>query len=404
MRRILLLLLLIPASFADDSSLSTFFNGTLDTLHQQGNDFVTATAAGGAGLGGAARTVYEAFGPSSCGDDWIRMGPGGSAQVVGLWLVPSVFVVLIVSFGVASIYMLGTFLQSPGLITLAKDEGWQAVISIVRVLFLVGLLLGGEAWYTINSAGSTDIVYANSDTMIDASMGFARLMVSEMVNHYSVLLIYNMVIHTIYSSTMWFGVTWRAMYSFNLGPVLKPIIDIIGTALQYLSLGLSTWLLHIITLCLIKKWTWGLFIPLSLLLRAFPYTRNAGEALFALALAMAIFYPFMFLFDYEVHKIMVYNIVDAENALSNLIHQSGILSVAGAFLVVVFLSAGVFMPFFLGTALNIGFELIRGAVYYIVIMSLLLPFLNIFVTLTIAKETANFFRVDVNFLSFLKII
>ena len=69
-----------------------------------------------------------------------------------------------------------------------------------------------------------------------------------------------------------------------------------------------------------------------------------------------------------------------------------------------FLMAGVFMPFFLGGALGLAFELIRGAVYYIVIMSLLLPFLNLFVTLTAAKEIAAFFRVDVNFMSFLKII
>ncbi|MDD5171818.1 MAG: hypothetical protein PHF60_02165, partial [Candidatus ainarchaeum sp.] len=73
-------------------------------------------------------------------------------------------------------------------------------------------------------------------------------------------------------------------------------------------------------------------------------------------------------------------------------------------LVAMFLMAGVFMPFFMGGALTVAFELIRGAIYYIVIMSIILPFLNIFITLTTAKETADFFRVDVNFMSFLKII
>jgi hypothetical protein len=235
-------------------------------------------------------------------------------------------------------------------------------------------------------------------------MAFSRLMVSDMVSHYSMLLMYNMVIHTLYSSTMWVGVTWRAMYSFNLGPVLKPLIDIIGSALQYLSLGISEWLLHIVTLCLIKKWTWGLFIPMSVLLRAFPYTRNAGEALFALVFALALFYPFMFIFDYEVHKIMKYNLVDSQKALSSFLHKSGILALFGSVLVAVFLMAGVFMPFFLGGALNLAFELVRSAVYYIVIISIFLPFINIFVTLTAAKEIAGFFRVDVNFMSFLRII
>jgi hypothetical protein len=65
---------------------------------------------------------------------------------------------------------------------------------------------------------------------------------------------------------------------------------------------------------------------------------------------------------------------------------------------------GVFIPFFLGSALNLALEMIRGAVYYIVIMSLVLPVVNIFLTLTVAREMSRFFRSDVNFLSFLKII
>jgi hypothetical protein len=229
-------------------------------------------------------------------------------------------------------------------------------------------------------------------------------MVSQMTTHYSMLVIYNTVIHTIYSSTMWFGITWRAMYSFNLGPVLRPIIDLIGTSLQFLSLGMTEWLLHTLLLCMIKKYMWGFFIPLGLLLRAFPYTRNAGEALLSLAFALAIFYPFMFLFSYEVHKLMSYNLVDARSAMGAFINQSGILSVFALVLAISFLTAGVFMPFFLGGALNLLFELVRSSVYYIVIMSVFVPFINIFVTLTVAKEMAKIFSVDVNFMSFLKII
>ena len=80
------------------------------------------------------------------------------------------------------------------------------------------------------------------------------------------------------------------------------------------------------------------------------------------------------------------------------------MTVFGSVLVAMFLMAGVFMPFFLGAALNIGLELVRGSVYYIVIIGLILPVINIFVTLTAATEVSRFFRSDVNFMSFLKII
>ncbi len=405
MRTIILLLLLSTIAFAngDGDELSTFFNQTTNNITDETGDWVSAQAGAFDNIPTTFTSVFQAFGPGQCGDDWINVQ--GAGTIIGMWLAPSVMVIFIVLIGIAIVYMIGVFMGSPNLIALAKDEVFQAAVTIARVVVIVAVLSSGEMWFDIITAGG-DEIYSNpnNESMMDGAMQFARMMVADMVNHYSLLLIYNMVVHTIFSSTMWFGVTWRAMYSFNLGPVLKPLIDIIGTALQFLSLGISEWMLHIVTLCIIKKWSWGLFIPLGMLLRSFPYTRNGGEALLALTFALIIIYPFMFLFDYEVHKVMRNNLANAGDAVSSFIHKSGILAVFGSVLVIMFLMAGVFMPFFLGGALTLAFELIRGAVYYIVIMSLLLPFLNIFVTLTAAKESAAFFKVDVNFMSFLKII
>lgn len=403
MKKLAFLLLMLALSFAVDSgSLSSFFNNTTSFVQGQGDYFVQGAGAAGQLAPTTFSSVYDSFGPGSCGDGWITDG-GGVPAISNFWFAPTILVVAIVMIGIAVFYMWGQFFNSPPMIALAKDELFQNLLTVMRVVLLFVFIYAGEMWYTLSAADTGDQVY-NHPRMIDASMAFSRLMVSDMVSHYSMLIMYNMVIHTLYSSTMWVGVTWRAMYSFNLGPVLKPLIDIVGSALQYLSLGISEWLLHIVTLCLIKRWAWGLFVPMSVLLRAFPYTRNAGEALFALVFALALFYPFMFIFDYEVHKLMKYNLVDSQKALSSFLGRSGILGVFGSALIIMFLMAGVFMPFFLGGALSLAFELIRSAVYYIVIMSIFLPFINIFVTLTAAKEIAAFFRVDVNFMSFLKII
>jgi hypothetical protein len=399
-------LLLASLSYAQDpNSYSSFFNNTSNVITDNTNQFIDAAGAAGQTVPTVFGTVFDSFGTGSCGDSW-SSSQSGVGLVIGLWIAPAVFTAFIIVIGVAIIYMLGQMMSSPSMIALAKEELFQTGLTLVRVVFLIGTLSAAQMWYGISASGTSDRIYNNpaNRNMIDAAMGFSRLMVSDMTTHYSMLLMYNMVIHTIYSSTMWFGVTWRAMYSFNLGPVLRPLIDILGSALQFLSLGISEWLLHIVTLCLIKKWTWGLFIPMGMLLRAFPYTRSAGESLIALTFALAVFYPFMFLLDYEVHKIMKYSIVDPQKAVGGFLHNSGILGVVGTVLIAMFLMAGVFIPFFLGGALGLAFELIKGSVYYIVIMGIFLPFLNIFVTLTAAKETANFFKVDVNFMSFLKII
>ncbi len=399
MKRLLLLLLVLSFAFANSNSLEEFFNETTEDSATSAQLWVTGQATGVSGVPSVLVSIVETFSPSQCGDQWIDSG-----NVIGTWIAPVGLTLMIVVIGLAILYMVAQFFGSPQLIALTKEEFFQLIMTVVKVMFVVALLSGAERWYSLSTFGMSDPVYSSSSSMIDASMSFARITVKEMIDHYSLLLIYNMIIHTIFSSTMWFGVTWRAMYSFNLGPVLKPLIDIIGSALQFLSLGISEWMLHIITLCILKKWAWGLFLPLGVLMRSIPFTRNGGEALISLTFALVLFYPFMFLFDYEVHKVLKYNLVDAKDAMSGFIQKSGILAVFGSVLIMIFLMAGVFVPFFLGGALSLAFELVRSAVYYIVVLSLLLPFLNIFVTLTVAKELANFSRVDVNFLSFLKII
>jgi len=410
---LILLTSLVSISFAEDSdpdALGEFVDETASEIESEGAAFVNAAWAGeGAALSGPIQ-IFQAFSPGSCGADQ-SWNPSDPATIIQAWLAPAILMAMIIYFGIALIYMAGQVFNLPTLIATAKDEGFQTLMTVIRVFFIVGLLWASNVWYSISipptpPGGPADPVYqsAGAVAMIDAAGAFSRLMVVEMVNSYSMLLMYNMVIHTLYSSTMFIGVTWRAMYSFNLGPVLKPLIDIIGMALQFLQVGIGEWMMHIILLCMIKKWMWSLFIPVSMLLRALPHTRGAGEALFALAVALAVVYPFMFVFDYEVHKLMSKNLVDSESAVSTFIHDTGIVGVAASVVVVMFLMAGVFMPFFLGGALNLAFELIRNAVYYVAIMSLFLPFLNVFVTLTAARETAKVFNVDVNFMSFLKIV
>ena len=403
----LLLLLASPAFAQSSGNFSTFLDDTYNYIGNQSTPFIEATETGIGTVPTAFKSVFSAFDPGYCGPDQFQPSPG--------WISLTFLALLVVGFGITLLWMLGQVLQSQSLISTSKEEAFQILLSIIRIVFIFGVLFALNSWYTFRAGGMpSDPIYSLTSadptnfggplTMIDGSMAFSRSLIVEMVTDFSNLVMYNMVLHTIYSSTMWFGVTWRAMYSFNMGPVLKPLIDIVGMALQFLSLGIGEWMLHLVLLCLIKRWTWSLFIPLAIFLRAIPMTRGAGEALFAIIFALAIIYPFMFIVTYETHKIMVNNLVDGKSALRTFVNESGAFKIVGAVVATMFLSAGVFLPFFAGMALNLAFELIRNAVYYVIIMSLLLPFLNIFVTLTAAREIARFFSVDVSFMSFIKVI
>jgi len=412
--KVMLLMLLLVAGSVLAANFSEYASTLNGTIKQEGDAFVRATGAGVGTAGRVPGTFYDAFSPGFCGNDTTSASGGVGSALADLGT-NILLVLIIIALVIVLLWMLAQVLQSPGLNVIAKDEAVQLFYTVLRILFVVGMFIAGNLWFTMKTSGITleqDSIYGLRNavnpavglSMIDSAMAFSRSMIVEMITTFSNLVLFNTIIHTLYTSTMWFGVTWRVQYSFNLGPVLKPLVDIVGMALQFLSLGISEWMLHLITLCMIKRWTWTLFIPLSILMRSIPQTRGAGEALFAIAFALAIVYPFMFLVSYETHKLLKNNIIDDSSAVNSFIQKSGILAIAGSVLVLMFLMAGVFFPFFIGMAMNLAFELIRNAIYYSVILSLLLPFLNIFITLTAAREIAKFFDVDVSFMSFIKVI
>src|SRR3989338_7239038 len=344
---------------------------------------------------GVAGTLFGSLQGSECSadQDWLDFGKL-------TWLLPAIYVATIIIIWLSVIYMFGQLFQLQNLIVFVKEEMFHSFSTIVRVLLILGTLATVDAaWYQYQISGlnpsNPDPVYSNvaSKHYIDAAMVFSLQTIREMNTVFSNLLMYNTVIHTLYTSTLYFGYTWRAMYTFNLGPALKPIIDILGMSMNLFSIGVGEWVLHLFTLCLIKKWTFSLFLPLGMLIRAFPQTRAGGEAIFVLGFALAVIYPFMFVVTYEVHKIMKGSILgnewyssSRESIMDSFVDSSGLFKVGIMLVSFVFLSAGAFMPVFVEAGLTLVFELVKAAVYYIVILSLFMPFLNIFVTLTVAKE------------------
>ena len=326
---------------------------------------------------------------------------GGAPRWV--WLNETVLVGFIIVLIALMIYMAGIVFQSQNLIGIAREEFFQMFFTFIRLVFQFSAVAATSAFYIFSVAGGGDPVYA-AQTYIDASMLFSIRLINDMVNNLSFLLAYNMVIHTLFSATMWFGVTFRAMFTFNLGPVLKPVVDIIGFSMQFMSVGIGEWVLHLTTLCMIKRFTWALFIPISMLLRTISFTRGAGDTLFCLIFAFSVVYPFMIITNYEIYKLMLPYLSDNQNAVYDFINSTGLSGVGGIVIGLSFLMAGAIIPLFLSAGLTVAYELIRNSVFYIIMMTILLPFINIFVTLTAAREFARLFNVDVNFMAFVKLI
>ena len=406
MKRLLILLFLVSVLFAQqaDTGMDRTIS-TLDDLLAEGQDWATTGKAAGDSVFGV---IYQT---ENCTD------PFAAQSGTGIWAVDtfrmSGIIVLIIVFAIVVMYLVGVVLQSDNIILMAKDQVFPLLHALILVAALMGSVMASTMWNEAKIQGQVDPechIYDSAQqrgeqlSFIDIGMSFSRCMTFKMISDYSFLLLYNTVVHTLYSSTMWIGVTWRAMYSFNMGPMLKPLIDLLGTTLQFLSLAIGEWILHAVTLCIIKKWTWGLFIPIGIILRVIPPTRDAGSAILALMFAFQLVYPMMFTLDYEVYRVTSKPLLDNESIVKSFFDESGLLGVGAVFLVSAFLVAGVLMPFFVTWAITVAFELVRNAIYYVVIIGLLLPFINIFVTLTAAKEIAKTFGAQVNFMSFLRLI
>jgi ABC-type Mn2+/Zn2+ transport system permease subunit len=96
-------------------------------------------------------------------------------------------------------------------------------------------------------------------------------------------------------------------------------------------------------------------------------------------------------------------LVDPMTLAQGLLSNTGLLKITGGLLAITMVGN---IPWLLvGGLLAFGsLDLLLSSMFYIMIMSLFLPFLNIFISLTFARECARVFNVNVNYLSFIKII
>ncbi len=401
MKKLLFILVFISLLMASSAEVSSYFNERSEEILREFDEWSTGQFRGSVGVvQGLLQNMYNTFsGPATCNAPSLSLD-----TVIGFWLVPTGTILVLIGVGIALMIAFGEVVQSPQLIAKAKDELFHLGTTLWRLAIIIAIILSGEVWFSINSSASIDPIYRNSDTILDAAMTFSRLVFGEMSEVFSVLISFNFILYQIFSASFPIGTSWRSMYTFDLGPLVKPVVDFLGQALQFLSLSMMEWLLHLILLCFIKKWTWSLFIPLGVLLRAIPLTRTLGEIFLSLALALAFVYPLMFLVTYESHKILSYYLIDAPTALREFLNDVGVVFTSFTIIAIALITSSVLTPLLLSNILGLTFELINSVVYFVVFLGLFMPFINIFVTLIAAKEFAKFFQIDVNFFSFLKII
>ncbi|MBD3398446.1 hypothetical protein GF412_04445 [Candidatus Micrarchaeota archaeon] len=315
------------------------------------------------------------------------------------YTIPAAIALMVIGIGIAIFYMAGNLFNSPQMVAMSKQEIFEFIHTLLIVALFFSFYLIA---YDIMGLGGTD-----PDGVFGTAMDYSMLMVQKISNDIFWLGAFNSLIYMLYSAPLRIGGALHMAIHFNLGGVLKPLVDGIGTMASLLSFALTEWIVNLIILCFIKKYMLSIFLPIGVLLKSFPQTRGGGNALIALSIAFFMVYPLMLVMNYQAYS---YNY--------GLLHErSGVEAIVSDFLGSGgFLTLSIYSIFLLGAVKQIAgiialswvltafFDLYTDVIYTVFVLSIFLPLFNIFVTFTFAREIAKYFGTEINIAAFAKLV
>lgn len=313
--------------------------------------------------------------------------------------VPAAIVLLIITAGLAIFYMAGNFLNSPQIIAMSKQEAFELVHTALIVILFFAFYILVQDIMGVASVGPENVY--------DKAMEYSMIMVQKITKDMFWLAIFNTFIYMLYSAPLKMGGALHMAIHFNLGGILKPLVDGVGTMASLLSFAMGEWIVNLILLCYIKKYMLSLILPIGILLKAFPQTRGGGNALIAISIAFFLIYPFMLVVNYQAYQ-NEYGVLPersgVESIISDFLGSMGLITVSiyGIFLLgMVKTIPGIIA---LSWVITNVFDLYTDVVYTVFVLSIFLPLLNIFITLTFARELAKYFGTEINIAAFSKLV
>ncbi len=324
--------------------------------------------------------------------------PSASTIAMRDSLVSNTFIMLfIMAMIIGMMYMAGNFLQIPNVIALAKQEINEWIASaFIGVMFLAFI------------ASSVPISQAvlGTDVFNGATL-YSYKVLDKMSTVSSVLMTANIALNSIYTLYIPFGPVRRAM-TIQLGPALRPMIDMVSFTLQFLITSYGEWLVFIFIFGFIKAWFIPFFFPLGLFLRSFPHTRGGGNTLIALSLALSIVYPAMFYLDMAIFDKQFPPGSSIGTYFAKAVLEIWTtLSVGGVAALFLVLSPIYISGFFISALLILSrmfWDMMIDTINLVVIFSILLPILNIFITISFAREVSKALGTEINLSAFAKLI
>ncbi len=303
---------------------------------------------------------------------------------------------LLISAVLGLAYMFGSFLNSPVLIAFVKNEIPEAIISVILMGLIAFILKAFPVIFGVDVFAS--VLEYNMNVLLRLA-GSAGAIISAY-----------MLLSSAQTLFLPIGMLGKSI-TLQLGPAMKPLFDGIITVLRVILVSYGMWVTHLILFCMIKRWFFTIFLPIAFFLRIVPPTRGIGNALIAIVLAFLIAYPFMFYLDSKIfnddmarnaNKDLTWMPVDV---ISNLYRNMTAVKFGFTmfFFFILFMTTGG-ASFFATLGLAILNASIHQAIKLTFIYSVVIPVINIYVTLTFAREIAKHLGTELSIAPLVRLI
>ena len=353
------------------------------------------------------------------------------------WILPAFILLLISTIIIVIVYYLSKIIEDPKMSSWANNELYQILATAVMMIMLIVLFLmidtlirdNANPTYTPPSQEGT------SYSLVETALFYSQSIKASLTWEFIFLNYFSSVIHLVKSIGINLPFTlWGAFTSLN--QIFEYITQPIGWLNMILGGALFEWILKEKLLCFIMTDMLTLFLPLGILLRCFPLTRSAGGGLIAIAIGFFFVYPYMLNINnlivsahYGVEPQQVIQYVKSESfnqmltitppfvskALSSIFKEflgrmiSTILDWAIPVIVISILTTGILMPASIGIlSISLMIDLFSIFIYEIayltIVVSIILPITNIFITMTFITEFSKLLGSDINLNSLMSLI
>jgi hypothetical protein len=323
----------------------------------------------------------------------------------------------------------------------SKDTLYNTAKSTIIVIFIIGAYA-----VSLIPAGS---FYGAGLMQIESAINYADTVRNTLIMEFTSMTVVTAVLSTVGNITPYFRPNQMIGISFSLSPAFRPVFDALGILLSMMSVSVGEWFVHIWILCFIKSRVLSILLPAGVLMRSMGLTRS-GDGLIALCVGLFFVYPFMLnvssyatllylqaeyghsaviqasdgsdfsdfntCFDHTKQfgtsgycyfeligssfMSAISSSFDAHSGSGSIWDFFGKLTLGSA---VQLLTGSLLVSTILGLMVIFVFGLFKATAFYVLIVSILMPLFNIFITFTAMKEIAAFLGTQLDFSAFEKI-